>query len=158
MSLTGKISTELPVHATADKWFHILTKKLHHVQHVAGKVHGAKLHEGDDWHTNDSVKHWTYTLDGKTVTCLETIESVDEQKKTIVFKLFGEAVDGKYKPLKLIFEAIEKDGGRTAIRWSIEYEKLREDVHPPYAYLELYDHVIKDVDAHIVEAEKNATK
>ena len=98
------------------------------------------------------------TTDGKTVTCLETIESVDEQKKTIVFKLFGEAVDGKYKPLKLIFEAIEKDGGRTAIRWSIEYEKLREDVHPPYAYLELYDHVIKDVDAHIVEAEKNATK
>ncbi|QCD85856.1 hypothetical protein DEO72_LG3g377 [Vigna unguiculata] len=158
MSLTGKISTELPVHATAEKWFHTYAKRLHHIQHVAAKVHGTKLHEGDDWHTTDSVKHWTYTLDGKTVTCLETIESVDEQKKTIVFKLFGEAVDGKYKPLKLIFEAIEKDGGRTAIRWSIEYEKLREDVHPPYAYLELYDHVIKDVDAHIVEAEKNATK
>jgi len=62
ISLSGKISTELPVHATAEKWFHIMTKKLHHIQHVAGKIHGAKLHEGDDWHVNDSVKHWTYTL------------------------------------------------------------------------------------------------
>ena len=62
MILSGKISTELPVHSTADKWFHTLTNRLHHIQHVAGKVHGAKLHEGDDWHANDSVKHWTFTL------------------------------------------------------------------------------------------------
>ncbi|BAT89658.1 hypothetical protein LR48_Vigan08g049700 [Vigna angularis] len=158
MSLTGKISTELPVYATADKWFHIFSKKLHHVQHVAGKVHGTKLHQGDDWHTNDSVKHWTYTLDGKTVTCLESIESVDEENKRIKYNVFGEAVDDKYKTLKIIFEAIEKEGGKAAIKWTIEYEKLREDVHPPYGYLELYDHIIKDVDAHIVEAEKDATK
>jgi len=62
MSLAGKISTELPVHATADKWLHTFTNQLHHIQHVADKIHGAKLHEGDDWHVNDSVKHWTFTL------------------------------------------------------------------------------------------------
>jgi len=62
MSLSGKISTELPVHATAEKWFNTFTNQLHHIQHVTGKIHGAKLHEGDDWHTNDSVKHWTFTL------------------------------------------------------------------------------------------------
>ncbi|KAL9298214.1 hypothetical protein ACSQ67_024110 [Phaseolus vulgaris] len=154
ISLSGKISTELPVHATAEKWFHIMTKKLHHIQHVAGKIHGAKLHEGDDWHVNDSVKHWTYTLDGKTVTCLETIESVDEENKRIAFKLFGEAIDDKYKVFNIIFEAIEKDGGSAAVKWSIEYEKVSEEVHAPYGYLELYDHVTRDVDAHLLEAEK----
>ena len=202
MSLSGKISTELPVHATAEKWFHIMTKKLHHIQHVAGKIHGAKLHQGDDWHVNDSVKHWTYTLgkylyslflfiyftksksekfhhfvhirsliefevsiylfssyfcektDGKTVTCLETIESVDEEKKRIAFKLFGEAIDDKYKVFNITFEAIEKDGDSAAIKWSIEYEKVSEEVHAPYGYLELYDHVTRDVDVHLLEGEK----
>ncbi|KAK7342957.1 hypothetical protein VNO80_25916 [Phaseolus coccineus] len=62
MSLTGKISTELPVHAAAEKWFHTYTNQLHHIQHVTDKVHASKLHEGDDWHANDSVKHWTYTV------------------------------------------------------------------------------------------------
>jgi len=97
------------------------------------------------------------TTDGETLTCLETIESVDEQNKTIVFKLFGEAMDDKYKVFKLTFEAIEKDGGSAAIKWSIEYERVSEDVRPPYGYIEFYDHLTKDVDAYIVKAEKNAS-
>ncbi|KAK7342956.1 hypothetical protein VNO80_25915 [Phaseolus coccineus] len=141
MSLSGKISTELPVHATADKWFHTFTNQLHHIQHVADKVHGAKLHE-----------------EGKAVTCHESIESVDEQKKRIVFKIYGEAIDDKYKVFKFTFEAIERDDGRAAIKCSVEYEKISEEVHPPYAYLEFYDHVIKDVDAYLLKAEKSATK
>lgn len=111
MALAGRISTELPVHGTADKWFHTYTNQLHHIQHVT---------------------------------------------HIIVFKLFGEDVDDKYKVLKLIFEAIEKDGGSTAIKRSVEYEKVSEDVHPPYGYLELLDHCIKDVDAYLVKAEQNA--
>jgi len=98
------------------------------------------------------------TTDGETVTCLEKIESVDEQNKKVEYKLFGEAIDDKYKVFNLTFEAIEKDGGSAAIRWSIEYEKVSEDVRPPYGYMELYDHVIKDVDAHLVEDEKNVGK
>jgi len=98
------------------------------------------------------------TTGGETFSCLETIESVDEQKKTIVFKLFGEAMDDKYKEYKLTFEAIEKDGGSAAIKWSVKYEKVSEDIRPPYGYLEFYDHVTKDIDAYIVKAEKNASK
>ncbi|XP_027911981.1 MLP-like protein 28 [Vigna unguiculata] len=159
MSLSGKISTELPVQATAEKWFHTVRNQLHHIQHVSGDVHGAGLDQGDDWRANDSVKHWTYTVDGRVETCHERIESVDEQKKRIAFKIFGEAIDAKYKVYKLIFEAIEKDDGSGAIKWSVEYEKVSEDVQPPYMYLEFYDHLTEDVDAHLLKAdEKNARK
>ena len=94
------------------------------------------------------------TTDGKTVTCFETIESVDEENKRIAFKLFGEAIDEKYKVFTSTFEAIEKDGGSAAVKWSVEYEKVSEEVHAPYGYLELYDHVVRDIDAHLVEDEK----
>ncbi|TKY68507.1 MLP protein 43 [Spatholobus suberectus] len=62
MSLAGKISTEVGVHATAAKWFNLFSKQLHHIQNVAERIHRAKLHQGDDWHTNDSVKHWSYAI------------------------------------------------------------------------------------------------
>jgi len=96
--------------------------------------------------------------DGKAITCHETIESVDEKNKKIVFKLYGDEIDDKYKVFYLIFEAIEKDGGSAAIRWSVEYEKVSEEVRPPYGYLEFCDHCIKDVDAYLIKAEENANK
>jgi len=62
MSLTGKISIEIGVHATATKLFNILATQLHHVQNLTDRVHGAKLHHGEDWHHNESIKQWTSTI------------------------------------------------------------------------------------------------
>jgi hypothetical protein len=62
VALGGRITSEIGVQGTATKWFNLFSKQLHDVQHIAEKVHGAKLHHGDDWHTTDSIKHWTYTI------------------------------------------------------------------------------------------------
>ena len=62
MTLAGKISTEIGVHATAAKWFDLYATKLHHVQNLAERVHGTKLHRGHDWHHSESIKHWTYVI------------------------------------------------------------------------------------------------
>jgi len=35
MTLVGKISTEIGVHATAAKWFNLYATKLHHIQNLA---------------------------------------------------------------------------------------------------------------------------
>ena len=75
-----------------------------------------------------------------------------------MFKLYGEDIDDKYKVFNLIFEAIEKDDGSAAVKWSVEYEKVSEEVHAPYGYLEFCDHCIRDVDAHLAEAQENANK
>jgi len=62
MTRAGKISTEIGVHATAAKWFNLFATKLHHVQNLAERVHGAKLHHGHDWHHSESIKQWTYVI------------------------------------------------------------------------------------------------
>ena len=63
MALTGKLSTEIVVQAPAAKFFGLFAKQLHHVQNLYERVHGAKLHEGHDWHSiGGSVKHWTYVI------------------------------------------------------------------------------------------------
>ncbi|KAK7405719.1 hypothetical protein VNO78_07327 [Psophocarpus tetragonolobus] len=155
MTLAGKLSAEVGIHANPEKVFNILAKQLHHLQNVAERIHGAKLHEGDDWHTNDSIKQWTYTIAGEVLTCHESIESIDEKNKTITFKLFGEDIEKHFKVFKLIVQAIDKNEyGSSAIKCTIEYEKISKDVHPPFGYLEFCNKCVEDVDEHLLKADE----
>ncbi|KAK7405730.1 hypothetical protein VNO78_07338 [Psophocarpus tetragonolobus] len=152
MSLVGKISTEIGVHASAEKWFNLFAKQLHHVQNLCDRVHQTKLHQGEDWHHNESIKHWTYVIDGKVTTCHESIESVDQANKTINYKLFGGEIDHQFKVFKLIFQAINKNRGGAIIKWTFEYEKTSEEVDPPYGYVEYFHKCTSDIDAHLLKA------
>ncbi|KAK7260762.1 hypothetical protein RIF29_27059 [Crotalaria pallida] len=152
MALTGKVSTEHVILAPVSKWFNLFAKQLHHIQNIAEKVHHTKLHEGDDWHSNESVKHWTYVVHGKVHTCKEKIETVDESNKTITYSLFDEDIGKDYKVFKLIFQVAGKDDGSGRVIWTIEYEKVNENVEPPYGFLDYVTKVTKDIDAHLLKA------
>ncbi|BAT89683.1 hypothetical protein LR48_Vigan08g058500 [Vigna angularis] len=145
MTLAGKISIEIGVHATAAKWFTLYTRKLYHVQNLTDRIHGVKLHHGHDWHLNESIKQWTYTIEGKVIRCHESVESVDEANKRIIYKLFNGDIDHQFKIFKLIFQAIEGDGS-AVIKWTIEYERVDEEVDPPYGYIECLHKCTRDID------------
>ncbi|RDX87728.1 hypothetical protein CR513_30762, partial [Mucuna pruriens] len=132
----GKISIEFGVHATATKWFNLAAKQLHNVQNLTDRVHKATLHHGDDWHHNESIKHWTCIIGGKVTTFEEIIESVDEPNKTITYNIFSEDIGRQYKAFKFILQVIDKDHDGAIIKWSIEYEGIDEEVNPPYDYIE----------------------
>ncbi|KAK7342955.1 hypothetical protein VNO80_25913 [Phaseolus coccineus] len=151
MTLSGKINTEIGVHATAAKWFNLFATQLHEVQNIAERVHGTKLHHGEDWHHNESIKHWTYVIDGKVKTCQESVE-YDEANKTINFKLFGEEIDHQYKLLNIIFQGTDKENGGAIIEWSVEYERVGEEVDPPYGYIQYLHKCTADIDAHLLKA------
>ncbi|WVZ03748.1 hypothetical protein V8G54_024554 [Vigna mungo] len=147
MTLFGKIITEIGVHATAEKWFNLFATQLHEVQNRTDRVLGTSLHHGEDWHHNESIKHWTYVIGYN-----ESIESVDEEKKTITFKIFGEDIEPRFKVFKVIFEAIDKENGGGIIKWTIEYERLGEEVDPPFGYVEYVHKCTRDIDAHLLKA------
>jgi len=62
MSLGGKISIEIGVHANATKWYNIFATQLNQIQNLTDRIHHAKLHHGHDWHHNESIKQWTYII------------------------------------------------------------------------------------------------
>ncbi|KAL4294418.1 hypothetical protein S245_064238 [Arachis hypogaea] len=153
MALSGKLSTEIVIHAPAGKFFNFVTKSTHHIQNICERVHHTKLHQGEDWHRiGDSVKHWTYVIDGKVTTCKETIEFVDEKNKTIKFNLFDGDISKQYKVLKVIAQEIDNSNGSVSAKWTLEYEKINYNVEAPYGYLELYDKNTKEMDAHLLKA------
>ncbi|KAJ1411573.1 START-like domain superfamily [Sesbania bispinosa] len=151
MALTGKITTEFGIKVPASKSFNFITNQLHHVQNITDAVHHAKVHEGDDWHSTDSVKHWSYTVDGKVTQAKEKIEAIDEHNKSITFILFDGDITQQYKLFNITIQVIDKEDGNAVIKWTVEYEKINEDVAPPYGYLAYLTKLTKDADAHLLQ-------
>ncbi|KEH19272.1 putative START-like domain-containing protein [Medicago truncatula] len=153
MVLAGKLITELGIKTPAEKFFKLFASELHEVQNVCERVHHTKLHEGEDWHHTDSVKHWTYVIDGEVHTCNESVEEVDDQNKKITYKLFGGDIEN-YKVFKLILEVLNKADGSSAVRWSIDYEKNNEDIDTPNGWMDYLSKSTRDIDGHLVKGEK----
>ncbi|KAL1346462.1 MLP-like protein 43 isoform X2 [Arachis hypogaea] len=153
MALSGKLSIEIVMHAPAEKFFNLVSKSLHQVQNICERVHHTKLHQGEDWHSiGGSVKHWTYVMDGKVTTCKETIESIDEKNKTIKFNLFDGDISQQYKVLKVTIQEIDNSNGSVSAKWTLEYEKINDNVEAPYSYMEYFDKCTKEMDAHLLKA------
>jgi len=51
---------------------------------------------------------------------------------------------------KLIFEVVEGDGG-AIIKWSVEYERVNEEVDPPYGYIECLHKCTRDIDHNLLK-------
>ncbi|CAK8561232.1 unnamed protein product [Lathyrus sativus] len=152
MVLAGKLITELGIKTPADKFFKLYASELHEVQNHCERIHEAKLHEGEEWHDTDTVKHWTYVVDGEVHTCHETIEEIDQQNKRITWKLFGGDIDKHYKVFKLILEVSDKADGTAVVKWTVEYVKLSEDINPPNGWMDFVCQCTRDIDANLVKA------
>ncbi|KAK7308726.1 hypothetical protein VNO77_42352 [Canavalia gladiata] len=153
MALSGKVETEIAIQASASKFYNIFRKQLHRVPNISTeRVHGAKVHEGD-WENVGSVKHWDYTIEGRKKSAKEKIESIDDHNKLISYSLFDGDINENYKSLKVTLQVIDKEIGGI-VKWTIEYEKLKENISAasPDSYLDFAVKVSQDIDAHLVKA------
>jgi len=96
------------------------------------------------------VFDWLRKTDGKVNTCQESAE-YDEANKKVIFKLFGGDVAKEYKFINLIFEVSDKENGGANIKWTVDYERLSDQVHPPYGYIEYLYKCTVDFDSHLLK-------
>ncbi|ESW25296.1 hypothetical protein PHAVU_003G023600 [Phaseolus vulgaris] len=153
MSLSGKVEGEVEIQASADKFFHIFRKKLHHVPNISSeRIHAAKVHEGD-WENVGSVKHWDITIEGKKTSVKEKIEAIDDDNRILTYSLFDGEISESYKSFKGTLQVIDKENNGGIVKWTFEYEKLSENITAasPESYLEFASVVTKDIDDHLLK-------
>ncbi|XP_054824041.1 MLP-like protein 34 [Prosopis cineraria] len=154
MALTGNLEVEIEIQSPAIEFFNFFTKQLHNLPNATGSVHGGELHQGDDWHAIGSVKQWSYTVDGKVVTCKERIEEIDEENKSLKVDFFEGDVKEQHNSFKFIIKATDKEGGGAIAKWSFHYEKIHDEISDPKGYLDMAAAVTKDIDAYLLSAQK----
>jgi hypothetical protein len=92
------------------------------------------------------------TADGKKLSAAVKIESIDDDNKAITY-LFDEELRENYKSLKGIIQVIDKEHGGGIVKWTFEYEKLKDDITgaSPDSYLDVAIKIANEIDAHLVK-------
>ncbi|CAI0411780.1 unnamed protein product [Linum tenue] len=62
----------------------------------------------------------------------------------------------EYKNFMIVVKATPKSESTSLIHWTLEYEKLSEDIPEPFSLLKFFVHLSKDIDDH--HAEKKEAK
>ncbi|KAJ9153088.1 hypothetical protein P3X46_026572 [Hevea brasiliensis] len=152
MALTGKLETEVEVKVAADKAYGIFRSQTHQLPNIASDmIHKTEIHEGD-WETPGSIKSWNYTIEGNVLSLKETIEKIDEENKSITYKVVDGDVLKLYKSMKVTIQVTAKNDGSSLMKVIIDYEKLKEDSPDPHPYLEFAAKVFKHIETHLLKA------
>ncbi|KAK4433006.1 MLP-like protein 28 [Sesamum alatum] len=147
MGLTGKLVAATEFKAGGDVFHELFGHKPHHVSTTSpDKVQGCDLHEGEFGQVG-SIICWKYTHDGKEKIAKQHIQTIDEEKKLIEFKMLEGDLMEEYKTF-LITLHIETKGDIDLVTWTLEYEMLNEDVEHPISLLSFFIDLTKDIETH----------
>ncbi|GLT78410.1 hypothetical protein SLA2020_499470 [Shorea laevis] len=152
MTVRYRLEAYVEIKASAHKFYEVFRSRPHHVPNISpSRIPSVDVHQGD-WQTHGSVKVWKYSLDGKKVlTYKERVEFDDESKTVTLVGLEGDVFED-FKNYITVFQAIPKDDSLSVVKGVIEYEKLKEDGPDGIKNLDFVVGLIKDIEAHLVQA------
>ena len=105
-------------------------------------------------HMNHNVAYWEKTkcmhvADGKAKVAKQLIEAIDDETNSITLKVIEGDLLEEYKSFKCILQASPKGEGST-VHWTLEYEKLHNQVSDPHTLLQFAADLSKDIGGHLV--------
>lgn len=90
-------------------------------------------------------------IDKNTVIVKEMIEAIDDENKTIKFKILDGGVLKYYNSFESTIQVTAKEKG-SLVKWAAEYEKLTDDAPEPKVQLDFALELTKDIDNHLLKA------
>ncbi|KAL2518767.1 MLP-like protein [Abeliophyllum distichum] len=151
MGLKGKLTAQIELRAGGDVFHDLFRYTPHQIPNISPTtIQACDLHEGE-WGTVGSVYTWKYTNDGKPQVAKEVIESIDEEKRSVTFKLIEGDLKELLKAFKVSFH-VETHGDIDLVTWTLEYEKLNNDVEDPLTLLGFCIKLGKDIESHHLKA------
>uniref|UniRef100_A0A2P2N522 Bet v I/Major latex protein domain-containing protein n=1 Tax=Rhizophora mucronata TaxID=61149 RepID=A0A2P2N522_RHIMU len=152
MSLVGKVETDVEIKSPAEKFHEVFSSRPHHVSgYSPSNVHACDLHEGE-WGKEGSVICWTYKHDGETKIAKEVVEAIDNAKLSVTLNVIEGDLLKEFKSFKATIQATPKGEGSVVVHWTLEYEKLHDQIIDPHSVLQLAVDMSKDIDSHLSKA------
>ncbi|GAV84156.1 Bet_v_1 domain-containing protein [Cephalotus follicularis] len=149
-SLSGKLQGEIETKAPAGKLHDAICKAYLIAKVCPEKIKSVDLQKGH-WGTVGSIITWNYLIEGKPEISKTVTEAIDYDNKTLTFKSIEGDILKYYKSFKHNMQAIPNGEG-SLVRWTLEYEKLNDDIPDPNSMLDLVTSSCKDVGAYLTRA------
>ncbi|CAI9296882.1 unnamed protein product [Lactuca saligna] len=147
MTLSGTLVNQVTIKSDGDVFHEIFRQRPHHISEMSpGCIKKVDLHEGE-WGVVGSVIVWDFIHDGKAKVAKEVIEAIDEEKKSVCFKVIGGDILEAYKTF-LITVHVDTNGEENIVTWTFHYEKLNENIDDPQTLMDFCLTVTKDIENH----------
>ncbi|KAL8157578.1 kirola-like [Apium graveolens] len=145
-ALSGKLVSTTEIKLNGNVFHQLLRDETHRISSLSPeKIQGVELVDGV-WGTQGSIICWKYVFDGKAETCTEIIEEINEENKSIRFKVVAGGLLKQYKAFTFISKVDQIDLNTYAVTWTLEYEKLHEAITPPNAMMNFLISMTKDIE------------
>ncbi|KAL8463654.1 hypothetical protein ACS0TY_034343 [Phlomoides rotata] len=147
MGVSGKLVSTIDIKSDGDVFHEIFRERPHHISDMSPDyIKNVDLHDGE-WGTVGSIIFWNYTHDGKECVAKEIIEGIDEEKKSVTFKVIEGDLLEVYDSFKLTVH-VDTNGNDNMVTWTLEYVKKNEDAPDPQSLMDFCLAVTKDIETH----------
>ncbi|CAL5418807.1 unnamed protein product [Camellia sinensis] len=150
MGLKGKIERQMEIKSDGDVFHEVLSARPHHIHNMSpDHVQSVELLEGQ-WGTPGCVIFWKYTHEGKPKTCKQIITELDVAKKSTTYKVVEGDLLQEYKTFAFILK-VEPKGQNKLVTWTLEYEKLNEQIDDPNSLMDTVMTVSQDIETYLLK-------
>ncbi|KAL8471042.1 hypothetical protein ACS0TY_033566 [Phlomoides rotata] len=147
MGVSGKLVSTIDIKSDGDVFHEIFRERPHHISDMSPDyIKNVDLHDGE-WGTVGSIIFWNYTHDGKECVAKEIIEGIDEEKKSVTFKVIEGDLLEVYDSFKLTVH-VDTNRNDNMVTWTLEYVKKNEDAPDPQSLMDFCLAVTKDIETH----------
>ncbi|OIT34154.1 PREDICTED: kirola-like [Nicotiana attenuata] len=144
MGLKGKLIVSTEVKCGGHLFHDLYQTSCHHISNISpDKIHHFCIHEGESLKAG-SIIGWKFNHDGKVRVTKQLIEAIDDEKKSITWKVLEGDTLELYNSFT-ITASFENDWAT----WTFVYEKKIEDTPEPLNLLGFMLDVTKDLEAHL---------
>ncbi|XP_022882316.1 kirola-like [Olea europaea var. sylvestris] len=151
MGLKGKLTAQIEMKAGGDVFHGLLSETPQQLPNISPNViQGCDLHEGK-WGTVGSVYIWKFIHDGKQKVGKDILEAIDKEKRSLTFNMIEGDLLELYKVFKIDFH-VETHHGIDLVTWTLDYEKLKDDVEEPLTFLGALINLSKDIESYHLKA------
>ncbi|XP_031122042.1 kirola-like [Ipomoea triloba] len=143
MGLKGKLLGQIEISFHGDLFHEILGARPHHLPSMSSVVHEVD----GQWGTQGCTTIYKYTQGGKTETAETVMDTIDNEKKIVKYRVVKGDILNSYKSFIATCE-VETNGDDNFVTWTIVYEKLKEEIPEPLTYIEYFLKLTKELDDH----------
>ncbi|KAM7269671.1 hypothetical protein ACFE04_025168 [Oxalis oulophora] len=147
-SLCGKLEFDVEIKASPEQFHEVFCCRPHHLSTIStDKIKGIELHEGE-WGEPGSVLFKNYFHDGEHKVVKKILEAVDEANNSITYRVIEGDLMKEYKTFLISVQVSPKEVGSNA-HWTLEYEKINDEVAHPETLGKFIAEVSREVDSHL---------
>ncbi|XP_076895527.1 kirola-like [Bidens hawaiensis] len=146
MTLRGTIAKQVTIKSDGDVFLNIYRYRTHLISQMSPNLVKAIELQDSEWGAVGSIIVWHLVIDGTPKVAKEVIQAIDEEKKSVSFKVIeGDIIMEAYRTFMITIK-VDTRNEENVVTWTFDYEKVNENIGDPDNLIELYLIVAKDVE------------